>query len=275
VATTDSPDGAKSDLSQERVEELLAERRIAWRDVTVLAVTGSTNADLMQRWLAHEVVEGAVVAAGAQRAGRGRLGRVWESPPGAALSFSVLLTPPAGRAGFIPVLTAVAVARAVSGLTGLDVSLKWPNDLMLGGGKLAGILAEGATGGAVVGCGINVSFAAETLPVPTATSLNLHGATVDRSELLVTCLGEMHAAHGRWREAGYDAVASGLLAAYRASCGTIGREVRVSLPDGSVLAGMATAIDDDGRLVVLAGGVERTLTVGDVIHVRGPDGSLA
>lgn len=275
MAVPDSTYSGSSDLTSQRVDELLSARGLPWRDVTVLDVTGSTNADLMQRWLAHEAVEGAVVAAGAQRAGRGRLGRVWESPPGAALPFSLLLTPPAHRAGFTPVLASVAVAAAVSGLTGLDIRLKWPNDLMLGGCKLAGVLAEGAAGGAVVGCGINVNFAAATLPVPTATSLNLHGADVDRSELLVACLAELYAAHWRWAEAGYDATASGLLAAYRASCATIGQEVSVSLPDRSTLEGVAVGIDDDGRLVVRSAGVDRTLTVGDVIHVRRADGSLA
>lgn len=284
IAVPLQPDDAEGgDLTQGRVDGLLALAPTGFR-VTVLSTTGSTNADLVRQYLTGQATEGAVVAAAEQTTGRGRLDRSWASPSTGSLSFSVLLQPPMERAGFVSPLTAVAVAKAVKQLCGLDVTLKWPNDVMVGTrpprapstgqragtdeGKIAGILVEGVRAAVVVGCGINVAIPADELPVPTATSIQLQGCAVDRSELLVACLREIAAGYDRWREAGYSAEASGLLAAYRASCGTIGRDVRVSLPDGTDLVGVATGIDDLGRLLVSVGGQERALTAGDVVHLR-------
>lgn len=250
------------------MSDLIAASGLSWRSVSVVESTGSTNSDLMAAVAAGTVAEGAVVAAGEQMSGRGRLGRTWASPPGTTLSFSVVLAPPLERAGFVPALAALAVSRAIAEIAGLVVSLKWPNDVMLGGGKVAGILAEGSRGHVVVGCGVNVSVPQADLPVQTATSLLLHGAEVDRSELLVASLRHLAAANDLWREAGYSAAGSGLLDAYRAACATIGNPVRVSLPDGTVVEGHAEAIDDDGRLVLAGPTGSRTLTAGDVVHLR-------
>lgn len=269
-----SPDDA-ADLTQERVAALLAAAprvgEVAF-DVTVLASTGSTNADVLARFARGEAGEGTVVAAAEQVQGRGRLDRTWESPRTGSLSFSVLLRPPMERAGFVSPLTAVAVARAVKQASGLTVSLKWPNDVLVSAdqreGKIAGILAEGVPGAVVVGCGINVAIPAEQLPVPTATSLQLHGAALDRAGLLVACLVEIGAGYTRWRDAGFSADASGLLAAYRGACGTIGRRVRVMLPGGTDLFGLATGIDDLGRLLLRTDDGETALAAGDVVHLR-------
>src|SRR6266568_895308 len=121
-----------------------------WREIEVVESTGSTNADLLARALAGEP-EGAVLAAEEQRAGRGRMGRTWTSPPRAALTFSILLKPavPPARRGWVPLLTSVAVAAAVTEVTGVETRLKWPNDLLTADAKLAGVLAE-AAGDAVV-----------------------------------------------------------------------------------------------------------------------------
>lgn len=270
--TNPTPSGDPTDLTQHLVDEVLATSSLPWRDVTVLASTGSTNADLQER--GSEATQGSTIAAGEQVAGRGRHGRDWASPPGSTLSLSVLLTPPIERSGFVPVLTAVAVLRAIRGLCDVDVSLKWPNDVMIEGGKVAGILAEGTDQGVIVGCGINVSIPEADLPVPTATSLSLHGADVDRSRLLVTVLEQIHAADDLWRESGFSAAGSGLLDAYRAVCSTIGADVEVGLPDGTSVSGRAEDVDDEGRLVVLTESGRQTLTAGDVRHVRpgGRDG---
>ncbi len=266
--TTSSSPGDPTDLTQSLVDELLAASSLPWRDVTVLASTGSTNADLGERLAAGTAGEGSVVAAGEQTSGRGRQGRDWQSPPGTSLSLSVALQPPVERSGFVPTLVALGVLRAIRGLCDVDVTLKWPNDVMIGDGKVAGILAEGTAGGVVVGCGINVSVPQDDLPVPTATSLALHGADVDRARLLVTVLEQIHAANELWRESAYSAEGSGLLAGYSAVCGTIGAQVEVALPDGTVLTGRAEDVDDEGRLVVLTDSGRRTLTAGDVLHVR-------
>ncbi len=270
---------------------LLAGSALPWRDIDVVESTGSTNSDLLARLEQGMAHEGSVIAAGEQVAGRGRRGRVWASPPGTTLSFSVALAPPASRAGFVPVLAAVAVAVAIADVTGLAPTLKWPNDVMLAGGsdvgsrgergsdggvggaggvggKVAGILAEGGTGGVVVGCGINVSVPHSALPVDTATSLSEHAAPVDRAELLVAALTHLHGSYERWREAGFSAAACGLLDRYRSMCATIGSPVSVLLPDGSQLTGTATAIDDDGRLEVAGPHGTRLLSAGDVTHLR-------
>src|ERR1700685_1569293 len=115
-----------------------------WRAVEVLASTGSTNADLLARAVAG-APEGVVLAAEEQTAGRGRMGRSWQSPPRAALTFSLLLRPapvaPARR-GWLPLLTGTAVAGAVRTVAAVDARLKWPNDVLVGEAKLGGILAE-------------------------------------------------------------------------------------------------------------------------------------
>lgn len=138
-----------------------------WRDVTVVPQTGSTNADLLAEARAG-AAEGLVLVAEEQTAGRGRLGRSWSAPPGAGLIFSVLLRPagvPPTRLGWLPLLTGVAVASAVRDQTGLPASLKWPNDVLVGERKLAGILAEAHGDAVVVGVGLNITLTQAELPV--------------------------------------------------------------------------------------------------------------
>ncbi|MGA4543306.1 biotin--[acetyl-CoA-carboxylase] ligase [Uniformispora flossi] len=243
-----------------------------WRDVVVLPETGSSNADVAAR---SGEAEGLVVVAESQTAGRGRLDRTWTAPPRSGLFLSLLLKPvdvPVQRWGWLPLLTGVAAARAMSRAGGIDVRLKWPNDLLVGERKLAGILAERAGEGVVVGIGLNVTLAEGELPVPTATSLALAGSTTtDRDPLLRALLREFEDWYVRWRAAGGDARASGLLAAYTDTCATIGRRVRVQLPAGRTLVGTATGIDDDGRLVVAGPAGPEPVGAGDVVHVRPAD----
>src|SRR5437763_5924225 len=108
-----------------------------WREIEVTEGTGSTNADLLARALRGEP-EGAVLAAEEQRAGRGRMGRTWITPPRAALTFSLLLRPavPPARRGWLPLLTGVAVAEAITGVTAVPATLKWPNDVLTDAGRL-------------------------------------------------------------------------------------------------------------------------------------------
>jgi len=155
----------------------------------------------------------------------------------------------------------------------VDAALKWPNDLLVGDGKTAGILAEVVGDAVVVGIGLNVTTRAEELPPTTglpATSLRLAGAkSTDRDPLLRALLRGVAGWYGGWRETGGDAELSGLLAAYRRGCSTIGKQVRVLLPGGGELAGEATDVDGDGQLVVrTADGGTRRVSAGDVLHVR-------
>ncbi|WP_345673790.1 biotin--[acetyl-CoA-carboxylase] ligase [Yinghuangia aomiensis] len=259
-------------LRERELQRALVRGGGLWRDVVVLPETGSSNADVAAR---SGEAEGLVVVAESQTAGRGRLDRTWTAPPRSGLFLSMLLKPvdvPVQRWGWLPLLTGVAAARAMSRAGGIDVRLKWPNDLLVGERKLAGILAERAGEGVVVGIGLNVTLAEDELPVPTATSLALAGSiTTDRDPLLRALLREFEDWYVRWREAGGDARASGLLAAYTDTCATIGRRVRVQLPAGRTLVGTATGIDDDGRLVVAGPDGPEPVGAGDVVHVRPAD----
>ncbi|MFD1931622.1 MULTISPECIES: biotin--[acetyl-CoA-carboxylase] ligase [Nonomuraea] len=265
-------------LNQAALTRALVRPGSLWTDLTVVDRTGSTNADLARR--AREGVrEGAVLIAEAQFAGRGRLGRVWNAPPRSGLTFSVLLHPqvPHARQGWLPLLFGVAAASAVRRVAELDVRLKWPNDLLVGERKLAGILAERLESGAVVvGMGLNVSLRTTELPVDTATSIAIElEAThtehdrerpqgTDRDPLIRAILREIESHYRDWTAADGDADASGLRAAYLASSATIGREVRVELPGERILAGTATGVDVSGHLQVAG----QTFSAGDVVHVR-------
>ncbi|MFD6666010.1 biotin--[acetyl-CoA-carboxylase] ligase [Micromonospora chalcea] len=277
-------------LSAARLRRALVAPNGPWRRLELLAETGSTNADAVAAARAGEP-EGLVVVAERQTSGRGRRGRVWQSPPRAGLATSVLLRPgeadaergwapvPVTGYGWLPLLAGVALVEAVRLLAELDARLKWPNDLLVDGAKCAGVLAEAVPGendrppGIVVGVGLNVTLRADELPEnPTglpATSLQLAGATAtDRDPLLRALLRSLADWYERWRDGGGDAEASGLREAYLAGCATIGRQVRVLLPDGSEAHGTATGVDADGQLLVETDAGTLRLAAGDVLHLR-------
>jgi BirA family transcriptional regulator, biotin operon repressor / biotin---[acetyl-CoA-carboxylase] ligase len=243
-----------------------------WTSVEVVASTGSTNADLLRRG----GPEGQVLVAEEQTAGRGRMGRSWVSQPGASLTFSLLLRPvavPPARRGWLPLLTGVSVAVAVREVAAVAAVLKWPNDVLIGSRKLAGILAEQSEDVVVIGVGLNVSTQADALPVSTgglrATSLLAEGAEVSRVALLAGILRELERRYVAFRD---DPSAGGgaLLTEYRALCATLGQEVRAELPGGRVLSGVARDIDTGGRLLIAAadGASPTPISAGDVVHVR-------
>jgi BirA family transcriptional regulator, biotin operon repressor / biotin---[acetyl-CoA-carboxylase] ligase len=245
-----------------------------WTSVDVVARTGSTNADL----LARGGPEGQVLVAEEQTAGRGRMGRSWVSRPGASLTFSVLLRPapvPPARRGWLPLLTGIAVATAVRSAAGAPATLKWPNDVLIGGAKLAGILAEQSGDVVVIGVGINVALPKEALPVSAsglpATSLLVERADVRRDVLLIEVLRQVEHYYLPLR-ADPEPVRSGLLASYRTLCATLGRVVRVEFPGGSSVEGLAEDVDADGKLLIReAGALSPTpVSAGDVIHLRQP-----
>jgi len=257
-----------------------------WREVRMVAETGSTNVDLLAAARVG-AAEGTVLVAEAQTAGRGRLGRRWASPPRAGLTFSVLLRPlgvPAALLGWLPLLTGVAAASAVVGAAAADVALKWPNDVLAGGVKLGGILAERAGSAIVVGVGINVWQGRADLPDgPAATSVALAGAPGSaglaagpalRERLLAELLGGLARWYLAWRDQASpgDADACGLRQEYARRCTTLGREVAVTMPGGEVVTGTATGVDRSGRLEVRTAHGLATVTAGDVVHVRPANG---
>jgi BirA family biotin operon repressor/biotin-[acetyl-CoA-carboxylase] ligase len=241
-----------------------------WARVEVVEETGSTNADLLAE---AGALDRSVLAAEHQRAGRGRFERAWTSPPRAGLTFSTLLRPavPTQRWGWLPLLAGVALHEAVARVTGVPTQLKWPNDLLAAdGGKLAGILAQTSGTAVVIGIGLNVTTEAAELPAEGATSLALCGAPpLDRTALLAEILTGLDRRCAEWTATGGDAAACGLAAAYRTACGTLGRAVRIALASGEVLEADVRDVDDLGRLVVRTAAGDRTITAGDVEHVRG------
>ncbi len=253
--------------------------------VSVVAETGSTNADLVAR-SREGAPQGSVLVADHQTDGRGRLDRTWEAPPGSSLLVSILTRPteppaslPIAQLHLISSAVGVAAAEAVRAATGAPVGLKWPNDLVVeaaGGGlrKLSGILAESVLAGdrvtaLIVGIGINVNWP-EALPaelVDIATSCNhLVGADVDREALLADLLVRL----GAWYEGlGAEAGRAALRARYRELSVTIGRRVGVELA-GEHVEGVVVAVDDDGHLLLRIDGTDglRTIVAGDVVHAR-------
>ncbi|MEV4937834.1 biotin--[acetyl-CoA-carboxylase] ligase [Streptomyces zaomyceticus] len=246
-----------------------------WTSLDVVTSTGSTNSDLAAR--ADELPEGAVLVAEEQTSGRGRLDRSWTAPARSGLFLSVLLKPqvPVQHWGWLPLLTGVAAATGLAKAAGVDMSLKWPNDLLISvegeERKTGGILAERAgADGVVVGLGINVSLREDELPVPAAGSLLLAGAvSTDRDTLVRAVLRSLAQWYGDWVRADGDPEASGLQAAYAAGCATLGRRVRAELPGERMLEGEAVALDGDGRLVVATeGGGTEAVGAGDIVHLR-------
>jgi BirA family transcriptional regulator, biotin operon repressor / biotin---[acetyl-CoA-carboxylase] ligase len=271
-------------LSSRALDRALVTPGGLWTRIDVREETGSTNADVCAAALA-DAPEGLVIVAESQAAGRGRRDRVWSSPPRAGLTLSVLLRPglarrdlgwsavQPGRYAWLPLLAGVAVLEAVHRVAEVDAALKWPNDLLVDDRKCAGILAETNGDAVVIGIGLNVTTRADELPEITGvppTSLRLAGAaSTDRDPLLRALLRGLAGWYVGWREADGDAELSGLLAAYRRGSSTVGRPVRVLLPGGGDLVGEASAVDNDGRLVIrTADGVDHRVSAGDVLHVR-------
>lgn len=242
---------------------------LPWRDVEVVDETGSTNADLLARAADGEDIDGLVRIAEQQRAGRGRSGRSWSTAPRAQIALSVGVSAdgvPTDTWGWLPLAAGVAVVDAVAGQTGVEAGLKWPNDVLAGGGKLAGILAEVAAPKPVivVGVGLNVTLRADEVDDPMAISLaDLGVAAPDRQQLASRLLAELARRIAQWRAADPQ-----LPADYRARSLTIGSAVRAILPGDREIVGVACSVDDQGRLCIESDGRIVEMSAGDVVHIR-------
>lgn len=276
-------------------------KRRRFRDVRHVAVTGSTNSDVLEMGRQGEA-EGVVLIAGSQSAGRGRLGRSWVAESGGALLLSVLLRPPAAVASLVTATLAIAAGDAVAELTGVTTGLKWPNDLIVEPSgsradsgstpehrKLAGVLAEadwpasanvsagwrdpapGERVLVVAGIGINLVTPAD-LPVELSdrfialdTLAGVEGSLPEADQLAECLLDHLDVRYGELL-----ADRDGLLDTWRGRCTTLGRPVRVDLGADDV-EGTAVDIDDEGRLVVrMLTGEEQVFSAGDVVHLRRP-----
>ncbi|MCK6527968.1 biotin--[acetyl-CoA-carboxylase] ligase [Myxococcota bacterium] len=242
-----------------------------------LETCASTNSEAAA-WMAEGAPHGASVVADAQTGGRGRRGRSWYSPPGAGLWVSVVLRPRIGAqaAPLLAVAAGVAARDALAAAGVPGVTLKWPNDLMLAGRKMGGVLAElhgrGAEGGlaCVLGLGVNLSLPADAFPEElkaTATSpLREVGAAPDRDAVLDAFLPALLAAVEALESDG----GSALVRSFAASLHGLGSRVEVTLPGGT-LRGIAEGIGPGGELLVRDGeGALRRVLAGDVRLVEGP-----
>jgi len=258
--------------------------------VEVVDRTESTNTDVVADLRADPASwpDASVLVAEHQAGGRGRAGHTWETPAGSSLTCSFVVRPdiPVGSLGWIGLLAGLGAVNALRATAGVPALLKWPNDLLVpadtevpGWGaarKVGGILAEviplpdGGPPAVVIGIGINVSQSVDELPVPSATSLALAGAHhIDREGLLVALVSAQVDVALRWRDSRGDPRGSGLAEEVAAVCGTLGATVRVELPGGRELTGLATRLAADGALVVVdAAGAEHRVLAGDVRHIR-------
>jgi BirA family transcriptional regulator, biotin operon repressor / biotin---[acetyl-CoA-carboxylase] ligase len=265
-------DPLRPPLDAAALRDGLAGPGMPWRELDVVTETGSTNADLIARAEGGADIDGSVLLAEYQNAGRGRHGRQWLAPPGAQIALSVgvgAASVPRTGWGWLPLATGVAVADALAAVAGVDAGLKWPNDVLVNGGKLAGILAEVAapTSVIVLGLGLNVTLTADEAPDPVATSLLMLGSSAtDRNTLARKVLGELALRIDAWRTAGGADPA--LVADYQRYSLTLGSRVRATLPGDREVVGTAHAIDETGRLRVDTGGETVAISAGDITHLR-------
>ncbi|MGH7220672.1 MAG: biotin--[acetyl-CoA-carboxylase] ligase [Nitrospiraceae bacterium] len=246
----------------------------------------STNREAVQLAQA-EVEHGTVVVADSQTAGRGRLSRTWFSPPGANLYCSIILRtarPPERLTewlSWLPLISALAAAAAIEQVSSIQVSVKWPNDLLISARKVGGILCESGTGTRsdpfqIIGIGINVNLDHDDWPTDlrnSATSLwQERKIIIDRNRLLAQLLLELEQCLDELVIHGTNRI--GL--AYYQRCSTIGHTIQATLANGDVVVGLAEGIGQDGSLFVRPQAIQpgsRTpevihLRVADIIHVR-------
>ena len=236
---------------------------------------GSTNEEAM-RWAIEGAPEGAVVGADHQTAGRGRWGRTWSSAPGNLLQTSTVLRPRirVADAGVITTCVGVACARAVEETSGVEVGIKWPNDVNIMGKKIAGILVEshlddeGKIDIAIAGVGINVNWAVSEMPEEirdTATSIAVvTGSPVDRLRLLASFLFALESVYGLIK-AGRRAE---IIAEAVMRSDVLGQAVTVRFLDGNAIAGRAAGIDASGGLQLETAEGIRVVQVGEIEQLR-------
>ena len=218
---------------------------VGWT-VREVAETGSTNADLLA--VADRSPDRSVLRTDHQTAGRGRLDRRWDAPPGTNLLVSLLFTVVPEHPSELTRRVGLAIVDAADRVSGITATLKWPNDVLVDDAKAAGILAQRAPGGpVVVGAGVNLRWAPDG-----AAGLG----DVEPGVFLAAVLES------------YDALPGDITDRYRSALSTLGRRVRVERPDDTIV-GTAVDVDATGRLTVIDEcAISHHLDVGDVVHLR-------
>lgn len=291
------PHAASTDrlpLDTARIREAMAQHGMG--ELGITPSTGSTNDDLVQRARTGNLAHLSVESTEHQQAGHGRLGRGWETPARSSLAISVFMAPDPGfdSAGlpWLSMLCATAMVQTLQEDADVAAGIKWPNDVVAGGSKLCGVLAQlvaTPNGPAVVvGAGLNVSQGRDELPVATAASLRTLGATtLDRTALFTGYLRRVAALYTSFSTVHGDASAplpglgaslhgESLRAVIARNMVSIGHAVDAHLPDGTTLHGIAEDLGDDGALLIrdTAGTLHRVLAA-DVFHLRRSDGTYA
>jgi BirA family biotin operon repressor/biotin-[acetyl-CoA-carboxylase] ligase len=246
---------------------------IIGREIFFYDTVGSTNTVASEQ--SEKTSEGVVVLADSQERGRGRLGRSWISPAGVNIHMRVILRPKMEirHATLITIMAAVACAAALRKTTGLDVSIKWPNDLTVSGRKLGGILTDlktekGAIVAAIVGIGINVNSDTDAFPGEVnkiATSVKKEtGNLASREKVIIAILLEMD----KWYTILQGVHSNMLLSEWKRLTSTLGKKVAVTLGE-ETLNGVAEDIDDEGRLLLkLPSGEIKRISSGDLTVLR-------
>jgi BirA family transcriptional regulator, biotin operon repressor / biotin---[acetyl-CoA-carboxylase] ligase len=260
-------------LRAEEITARLKTKRLG-KNVHVFQEIGSTNSKAMQM-AAKGAEEGTLLIAETQTGGKGRLGRKWFSPSGVNLYLSLILRPPidCAQATILTLLAGIAVAQAIRERSDLTADLKWPNDVLIGEKKVAGILAELAADGQVIkhlvlGIGLNVNSEASMFSPElskTATSLKIEsGQTMSRLEMLETLVNQLE----RWYTVFLDQGPTPILKEYSRLSRTLGRQIQVVCHD-KVLKGEAVGLAPNGGIVLREeNGTTITILTGDVIHLR-------
>jgi len=259
--------------------------------MVVVDSTGSTNADLLRAVTVEpkEWPDLSVLTAEYQTAARGRLDRSWEAPPLSSVSVSIVLRPmnaegrplPTHTYSWLSLLAALALRETLLETAGIPAELKWPNDVLVRGRKIAGILAQmgpmgdGSVPAVVLGTGLNVTLTAAELPVPTATSVALEQPlTDDRTQLLKSYLAHFARLYRSFCNADGDPTAGlaggpSLHKRVESVMVTLGRQVCAQLPGDHEIIGHATRLDEYGSLLVVDQDArEHVVTAGDVVHLR-------
>lgn len=229
----------------------------------MVEVTGSTQEDLFELASKSQALPKTILASEYQEKGRGRLDRTFIAAPHSALTFSIYIEPKVekGEWSFLTLLAGLSVHEALHTIDPqITTSIKWPNDLLINDKKFVGMIAQATKKGVVLGIGINVGMSVEELPVESATSLAIEGfKELDRNLILAAIINHFEINLEMWEND------KSYLAEYRAASSTIGTQVEITLPDGSIITSKAIDISDTGALLVEDGS---EVTVGDVVHLR-------
>lgn len=228
----------------------------------MLELTGSTQVDLAKLVNSSNVESGELIAAEFQSSGRGRVDRTFEAAESSALLFSFYLTPKRSRRdwGFIAMLAALSIREVIFESVSKTTLVKWPNDVLIGERKVAGILAESTTAGVIIGIGLNVEMYESELPVDHATSLAIEkSSNLNRSQILINFLNNFEKKFSDW-DSGLNFTED-----YITNSATIGRQIQVQVLGRPAIEGLANSITEEGALLLADGS---QVTVGDVVHLR-------